>query len=447
MLRNIVIYLLLLVALLIASCNKLDTNPGGDNNGPDPNPQPGDTGIPYTFRWSTTRVVNLTIGMVLPAQPDLCRADVYERDPDAGGARLLSGAVSNGSPFTASHRITGTLTQLFLVLRTPDGIIRKAAVGVSENISYTFQEALLSTGGEAGGERDNTSAADSDGDGIADLLDDFPADASRAFTSIYPASGRFGTLAFEDLWPSEGDHDMNDLVVNYKITRITSNSNFVVEMPMQFFVRAVGGGLRNGLAIQLDQFTPDKIAMVSGSSLAQQYLILNANNTEANQSRAVIPIFEDCNDIIHRVGGEFFNTANNGKYGTWDTLQVMVQFMDNNITLSMLQPPFNPFIIKGMNRDFEIHLPDFPPTDLASTTYFGMHDDDSRPSANRYYKTHKNLPWGLDFPESFSYPFENVAVTSAYLHLYSWARSGGSNYSDWYYNTAEGYRDNSKLYH
>jgi LruC domain-containing protein len=209
----------------------------------------------------------------------------------------------------------------------------------------------------------------------------------------------------------------------------------------------VGGGIRNGLAIQIDSLAPGQVMLVTGSSLLQQYLFLNSNNTESNQTYAVIPVFEDCNDIIHRVGGQFFNTANNGIHGTWDTLRMTVQFASAGLTLSTLSPPFNPFVIKGMNRDFEIHLPDHLPTGLAKTTYFGMHDDDTRPGVGRYYKTHKNLPWGMDFPIPFNYPFENVSLDSAYLHVTQWAVSGGTKYTDWYYNSAPGYRNDSGIYH
>ena len=34
-----------------------------------------------------------------------------------------------------------------------------------------------------------------------------------------------GTLAFEDLWPSQGDYDMNDVVVGYSTTFTTNKDN------------------------------------------------------------------------------------------------------------------------------------------------------------------------------------------------------------------------------
>ena len=57
---------------------------------------------------------------------------------------------------------------------------------------------------------------DKDGDGVADSQDEYPEDAERAFNNYSLGENTFGTLLFEDLWPSFGDYDLNDLVIDYK---------------------------------------------------------------------------------------------------------------------------------------------------------------------------------------------------------------------------------------
>ena len=54
--------------------------------------------------------------------------------------------------------------------------------------------------------------ADCDNDGVSDVYDDYPCDASKAYNRYFPSENEYGTLAFEDLWPHTGDYDMNDLV-------------------------------------------------------------------------------------------------------------------------------------------------------------------------------------------------------------------------------------------
>ena len=56
-------------------------------------------------------------------------------------------------------------------------------------------------------------ATDADGDGINDELDDFPFDPDKAFNNFSPSANSSGKLVFEDLWPSQGDYDFNDLVL------------------------------------------------------------------------------------------------------------------------------------------------------------------------------------------------------------------------------------------
>ena len=59
-----------------------------------------------------------------------------------------------------------------------------------------------------------TSPVDTDGDGVLDINDAYPTDASLAFNNN-TVSGSSGSLVFEDLWPGIGDFDFNDLVVDY----------------------------------------------------------------------------------------------------------------------------------------------------------------------------------------------------------------------------------------
>ncbi|MCX6284989.1 MAG: DUF4842 domain-containing protein, partial [Bacteroidetes bacterium] len=64
----------------------------------------------------------------------------------------------------------------------------------------------------------------------------------------------------------------------------------------------------------------------------------------------------------------------------------------------------------------------------------------------RYYKTTNNLPWALNIPVSFDYPWEKVSVLSAYNYFATWAESGGVSYPDWY-KDLPGYRNSANIWH
>ncbi|MDZ7777449.1 MAG: LruC domain-containing protein [Bacteroidales bacterium] len=134
--------------------------------------------------------------------------------------------------------------------------------------------------------------SDTDGDGVADELDAYPDDPDRAFNNYTPSENSYATLAYEDLWPSKGDYDFNDLVIDYRFNQITNADNLVVDLEASFVVQAIGAGFQNGFAFQLP-VTPSMIQSVQGQVLESGYFSLSNNGTEAGQSKAVIPVFEN----------------------------------------------------------------------------------------------------------------------------------------------------------
>ncbi len=286
---------------------------------------------------------------------------------------------------------------------------------------------------------------DTDGDGVIDTEDDYPNDPTRAFNNYFPGKGVYGTLAYEDLWPSKGDYDFNDVVIIYNTNIVTNAQNKVVEIKSKYKITAVGASFHNGFAFQLDNVLPNQVASVSGQVISKSYLILNANGTESGQSKAVIVVWDDTEPLLHRAGGSFFNTMPNGKVGTSDTAFIHVLFTAPLPLATVGEAPFNPFLIKNGVRSIEIHLPDYVPTDLMDTSLFGTSDDRSNPALGRYYKSANNLPWGLHIPVVLDHMLEYTDITQGYLHFAEWAQSSGTSYADWYLNLS-GYRDPSKIW-
>ncbi len=281
---------------------------------------------------------------------------------------------------------------------------------------------------------------DTDGDGVTDCDDDYPDDPDRAYNSYTT-----GTAVYEDLWPSVGDYDMNDLVNYYKYNVVTNAQNKVVDIIAKFYVRAVGASFQNGFGFQLDNVLPSQIAMVSGYDVAPGSVSLNANGTENNQSKAVIIAWDNAENVINRAGGAFYNTLVGSPTGTSDTVTITIHFNTLLSTTVVGTPPFNPFIIKDGDRAVEVHLPDYIPTSLADPSYFGTIDDNTSPAANRYYKTASDLPWAINIPANFDYPVEYTDILLAYNHFADWAQSGGVIHPDWYMDLP-GYRNNANIY-
>lgn len=292
---------------------------------------------------------------------------------------------------------------------------------------------------------ENPVSDDADGDGVTDDLDDYPNDPDRAFDNYYPGKGQYCSFAFEDLWPSKGDYDMNDLVADCNYWYVTNAQNKVIDINPTIYIRANGASLENGFGFQLNGVVPAVVESVSGNRITENYVNIANNGTELNQSKTVIIVSDNLENVIHRVGGTFYNTENNDYYGFSDTLKIRITLADPQLQSAVGTPPYNPFLIKDQNRPIEIHLPDMVPTDLMDMGLFGTGDDDSDPVNGRYYKSATNLPWGIAIPQKFDYTWELTQIVYGHLMFGAWAESDGQQYPDWYKNLS-GYRDNSMIY-
>ena len=299
-----------------------------------------------------------------------------------------------------------------------------------------------------------TTLADTDGDGVADIYDNYPNDPNKAFNNYFPASG-YATLMYEDMWPSKGDYDFNDFVVDYKFNTVTNAANNVVEINYSFLPRAAGCIYKNGFAFQLDGISADNISSVTGSKATG--FTLNSNGTEAGHASgfANIMITNNLFTLFNgRSGNDMVNTVTSLPKLTADEILISVKFLVDGkapaagpISYSSLgSNVFNPYLIVTQDdRGHEVHLADKIPTSKMNTKYFGTADDNSNAGKAVYFKTANNLPWALNVVNSIPYPLEQTDITKCFTNIIAWAISGGATNADWYTDKS-GYRTTSNLY-
>ncbi len=274
---------------------------------------------------------------------------------------------------------------------------------------------------------------DLDGDGIADIDDDYPEDGLLAFNNpVYPEDA-LGTLAFEDLWPEVGDYDFNDMVIDYNVNQITNASNEVKKVEMSYKLRAIGANKENGFAVELP-FSSAQIYNVN-ASLPQFF-------EHETGDKAVLRFFENTNDLIP--SDVLVNTVPGSPFRT--PVEFSVSFMLHSpVALSIIPqaPPYNPFIFVNEVRSHEIHLSGYAPTPRMNMSLFGTGGDASTPG--NWYKSVDNLPWGVNIPQPWDYPIEHAEITKAYQKFKDWAQSSGSSYPDWYADL-DGFRNDEFIY-
>lgn len=273
---------------------------------------------------------------------------------------------------------------------------------------------------------------DSDNDGVNDVYDDYPNDNTKAYDRFFPSSNDYGTLAFEDLWPHQGDYDMNDLIVRWRFHAVANASNKIIELNCKTFAAAKGGSFPIGFGVEFP-FNASAVSNATGTQLTQNRTTLDGKGLESGNTKAVLIFFDEAADQLTHAGGSFFNTVLSSGVSVPDTINTKMTFGTPLSFGDLGSYPFNPFIfING--RSAEVHLPDHANTAKADVTLFGTGKDNSIPSQGRYYKTAGNLPWAMHIPTTFEYPKEKSPIIDAYNNFANWAQSGGANNEGWYLN-------------
>jgi LruC domain-containing protein len=271
--------------------------------------------------------------------------------------------------------------------------------------------------------------ADSDGDGVKDALDEFPNDPNRAFSRYYPTRNTYGTLAFEDLWPTRGDYDMNDMVIRYRSREILNASRQTVAIEIDYRLDARGASIESGFGVQLPSVLSGNVssATLTLPSGAQ------ATQSEAGQDLATFIIFNSAQV-------ELPGTSASCSFANTQAECPSVASKSYRLEVSLTQPtngnaliaPYNPFIFRTATRGHEVHLSGKPPTKLALTSLLGTADDRSVVGGSTTYVDTHGRPWAIDIPVEWRYPNETVDLTDPYPNMAIWATSGGTQFNNWY---------------
>ncbi|WP_028108165.1 LruC domain-containing protein [Ferrimonas futtsuensis] len=254
----------------------------------------------------------------------------------------------------------------------------------------------------------------------------------------YPSSG-WATVAFEDRWPRMPDYDMNDVVVDLKFTQYLESGQ-ITRVKVTGQLRAVGAAYHNGLALHLPGISRTNIG--SGSTLTKSGSRVEGAGLEAGQSNAVFVVSEDLK-TEYVSSCLYYRTEQGCNDEIQMPFELDIQFAQGVPANAMPRAPFDPFIFASPGkartgfdappgRALEIHMADFPPTDLASDQYFGREQDDSNPGSGRYYRTGNSLPWALEFNHQWSYPAEQQDLLQTYPNFEKYLEYDGGQYTDWH---------------
>lgn len=211
-----------------------------------------------------------------------------------------------------------------------------------------------------------------------------------------------GTLLFEDLYPKQGDYDMNDAVIGYKLTKHFSKENLLRNLEVEIIPKHDGAYYTNGFAFMIDDFDYNEIT-------------INDKPASLDAGGAVL--------VYHK-----------NKNVLKDTFRIKITPKNLNTGKDALKwSAFNPFIFVGDRAEgIEVHL-----TKRASSSIANKNRVDELVSQ---YISNKNpgnkamqWPFAMNIPTNyFRIAKETVRIDIAYPKFEDWVKgySDNSNYNN-----------------
>lgn len=303
--------------------------------------------------------------------------------------------------------LTGNLEFVVYPGTAPGANFFKTTLGADVELSESPSSVVPSSDCNLGG------LNNSGGGGVPPVDPTFPIEMVEGTDYIY---------SMEDLWPHMGDYDMNDFVFKiHAITKYINSSNLVEKMTFQLTPMAAGSTKRITAALQLDGVPAGSISLVSTGDVGR---------SEADQTKANFILFENIH-VLFGIDPDTFaivNTYNKIAKTATSTYSFELTFATPVSQESVSVDKLNFYTIIGdinSNDRKEIHLGGYAPSDKVA-------------KATNNYKDTNNMVWALMLPSSaYKYPVERVKISDAYPNFDNWAKSGGTENTDWYLHPSE----------
>lgn len=249
----------------------------------------------------------------------------------------------------------------------------------------------------------------------------------------YPAA-KWGTLLFEDMWPSKGDYDFNDVAASYKIQLYLTGKKKpkVVAMLISIRLNALGGYHPYQLCLQIDNLNATGIDNVSSYDTGGDGSGTYKFETEGTDSKALFSF--DWKDKKGSTAGKYYNTEKEYALTSADLDKNQLAFyaeLSEELSLDeFTNSVFNFFIRKTDGT--EIHMTGYAPTDGFMEKYNEIVKSNTSLSSDEYYRTTDGFVWGLKIPANVHHAVEDIDFIQVYPLFKEWVTSGGVTHPEWY---------------
>lgn len=393
-----------------------DTSSGaGSNNGSSTNTPPAQeiTGvitvndqigsIPFTY--NTVQTIPLNLVITDKQSKPVSGATVIVSDNE--GHILFQGISNNVGKVSGTITVETALGQITLEVTTAGESISNLinlinVVGINREIKYEILLPALAT-----------TPTDTDKDGVPDTLDTYPQDPTRSSLIRIPAEG-VSTVAYEDLYPSAGDADLNDYVLHIHNEEDLNAAGDVIRLRGTYQHVARGAGYKHTFFLKLPiavGATFSRKVVRDDGKVVTDLTTKTVSSSDLNQG---IQIHEESNKTTSNPN---VNPGGVYKPGYIATIEIVFNSPVKKTALGSY--PYDIFI-KVINTGKEIHFPGL---------YKNANGTDK-------YLDSNNFPWAILVPGAWKYPYEGLDIRkdaqSGYKEFNLWVASNGTSYKDWY---------------
>jgi LruC domain-containing protein len=234
-----------------------------------------------------------------------------------------------------------------------------------------------------------------------------------------------GVYGFEDLWPSRGDYDLNDALVE-----VTHEKTFSVKTETTDYKI-----FQETFYLTTDQ---NYVELQSGLALT----LKTKENPSSIIMKKVNPATKDTTEAHFVLDGNTYLLTDNIKAELGTTYILELNYELPGLEKISNVAEIKPFIYRteGTGR-WEVHIPFETPTSKMITSYFGTMDDKSVPSEGKYFVRNGNYPFAFyleganldNFKETLLLRSnESVKIDELYPSFLPWVLSNGTEHADWY---------------
>ncbi|WP_016751905.1 LruC domain-containing protein [Leptospira kirschneri] len=359
--------------------------------------------IPFTY--NTVQTIPLNIVVTDKQSKPISGATVIVSDN--AGHILFQGISNNVGKVSGTITVETAVGQITLEITAGGESISNLinlinVVGINREIKYEILLPAVAT-----------APTDTDKDGVPDTLDTYPQDPTRSSLIRIPAEG-ISTVAYEDLYPSAGDADLNDYVLHIHNEEDLNAAGDVIRLRGTYQHVARGAGYKHTFFLKLPVAvgaTFSRKVVRDDGKVVTDLTTKTVSSSDLNQG---IQIHEESNKTTSNPN---VNPGGVYKPGHIATIEIVFNSPVKKTVLGNY--PYDIFI-KVTNTGKEIHFPGL---------YKNANGTDK-------YLDSNNFPWAILVPGAWKYPYEGLDIRkdaqSGYKEFNLWVASNGTSYKDWY---------------